>query len=346
MLPEVIFLMGPTASGKTDLAIKLREYLPCDIISVDSALVYRGLDIGAAKPSSRELALAPHRLIDIRDPAEPYSAADFRLDALREISDIVAKGRIPLLVGGTMLYFKVLFEGIADLPSADETIRAAIEKDAAQHGWPYVHEQLAQVDPESAKRINPNDPQRLQRALEVFRIAGKSMTSLQSAQDQLGGPGRRGQPAPDFAFRTLQIAISPKDRIILHERIALRFRKMIDAGFIDEVRTLYQRDDLHNSLPSMRSVGYRQVWEYLDGKLSYDEMIERGIIATRQLAKRQLTWLRSWPNLNWIYTDEINTPADSKNECGEKEPDCAEKLEDHGKLILTQALKMMAMKSI
>ncbi len=294
--PLVLFLMGPTASGKTDLAIALRQHLPVELISVDSALVYRGLDIGSAKPSAEEQALAPHRLLDVRDPSEPYSASDFREDALREIDDIIQQGKIPLLVGGTMMYFKALLEGFADLPAADQAVRKQIETDANQYGWPYVHEQLTAVDPECADTIHPNHSQRISRALEVYRVSGQTMSALRAEQDR---------QADDLTtrYRVVQFAITPHDRGVLHERIARRFHKMIDEGFIDEVQGLHQRGDLHADLPAIRAVGYRQVWQYLDGELERDEMIERGIIATRQLAKRQLTWLRGWDQLNWVYTD-------------------------------------------
>ncbi|MAZ87792.1 MAG: tRNA (adenosine(37)-N6)-dimethylallyltransferase MiaA [Cellvibrionaceae bacterium] len=294
--PLVLFLMGPTASGKTDLAIGLRQQLPVELISVDSALVYRGLDIGSAKPSAEEQALAPHRLLDLRDPAEPYSAADFRVDALAEIEAIVAEGKIPLLVGGTMMYFKALLEGFAEMPAADADIRARIEADAQQHGWPYVHEQLRQVDPDCAESIHPNHSQRISRALEVYRASGQTMTQLRAAQNR---------QADDLMSRyeVVQIAIAPRDRAVLHERIERRFRLMLEQGFLQEVEGLYQRGDLHADLPAIRAVGYRQVWEYLDQQCSYDEMVERGIVATRQLGKRQLTWLRGWNQLNWVYTD-------------------------------------------
>lgn len=294
--PLVLFLMGPTASGKTDLAIALRQKLPVELISVDSALVYQGLDIGSAKPSAGEQALAPHRLLDIRDPSEPYSASEFRDDALREIDDIIQQGKIPLLVGGTMMYFKALLEGFADLPEADQAIRKQIDTDANQYGWPYVHEQLRAVDPECADTIHPNHSQRISRALEVYRVSGQTMSALRAEQDR---------QADDLTarYRVVQFAITPHDRGVLHERIARRFHKMIDEGFIDEVQGLHQRGDLHADLPAIRAVGYRQVWQYLDGELERDEMIERGIIATRQLAKRQLTWLRGWDQLNWVYTD-------------------------------------------
>ncbi|MBC7002575.1 tRNA (adenosine(37)-N6)-dimethylallyltransferase MiaA [Photobacterium sp. BZF1] len=287
-LPQAIFLMGPTASGKTDLAIRLRQQLPVELISVDSALIYKDMDIGTAKPDADELAQAPHRLIDIRDPAQSYSAADFRADALKEMADIVAQGRIPLLVGGTMLYYKALLEGLSPLPAADPAIRAQIEQEAADKGWQAMHEELVRIDPVSGARIHPNDPQRLSRALEVFRISGKTLTELTKTQ---------GDALP---YRVHQFAITPTDRAVLHRRIEQRFEKMIEAGFEQEVRALYERGDLHPDLPSIRCVGYRQMWEYLDGQCSLDEAVFRGICATRQLAKRQITWLRSWKDLTWL----------------------------------------------
>ncbi len=287
--PLAIFLMGPTASGKSALAMELVRHLPCDIISVDSALVYRGMDIGTAKPTAEELALAPHRLIDIIDPLDAYSAADFRRDALREMADIVAKGRIPLLVGGTMLYYKALLEGLSPLPEADPGIRAQIELEAATQGWAALHAELCRIDPVAGARIHPNDPQRLSRALEVFRLTGKNLTELTQLQ---------GEPLP---YRTMQFVIAPSDRAWLRERIALRFDTMLAQGFEREVTRLLQRGDLNPSLPSIRCVGYRQMWDYLTGVLSYDEMRYRGIVATCQLAKRQMTWLRGWSHpLHWL----------------------------------------------
>ena len=294
-LPPAIFIMGPTASGKTALACALYDALPCELISVDSALVYKNMNIGTAKPTAEELAQYPHHLIDIRDPSEPYSAADFREDVLQVMSDVTARGKIPVLVGGTMLYFKFLLEGAADLPEADEAVRKQIEEEALEKGWPAIHEQLAQVDPESAARLNPNDPQRVQRALEVYRVTGKTLTEHWAQQQQKSIP-----------YQVVQFAICPKERKTLHERIELRFEQMLKDGFVDEVRALYQREDLHENLPAIRAVGYRQVWEYLDGKLSYDEMIFKGVVATRQLAKRQVTWLRSWENLNWLESEDPN----------------------------------------
>ena len=287
----VIFLMGPTASGKTALATELYQHLPSELISVDSALVYRGMDIGTAKPTPAELALTPHHLIDIRDPAEHYSAADFRTDALRLIAEIQHRGNIPILVGGTMLYFKALLDGISPLPEADAAVRAQLEAEAAVKGWAALHAELSDIDPVSAARIHPNDPQRINRALEVYRITGRSLTELTAD---------KGEP---FAFPVHQFAIAPQDRAVLHQRIALRFEQMLAAGFEQEVRSLKQRADLHPDLPSMRCVGYRQMWQYLAGECSYSDMTERGIAATRQLAKRQLTWLRGWQQLSWLESD-------------------------------------------
>ncbi|NBI40248.1 tRNA (adenosine(37)-N6)-dimethylallyltransferase MiaA [[Haemophilus] felis] len=291
--PTAIFLMGPTASGKTDLAIKLRQILPVEVISVDSALIYKGMDIGTAKPSKQELALAPHRLIDICDPAESYSAANFRVDALREMADITSQGKIPLLVGGTMLYYKALLEGLSPLPSADEQVRYEIEQRAQQQGWAALHKELSKIDPISAQRINPNDSQRINRALEVFYLTGKSLTELTA---------QKGESLP---YQILQFAIAPQERAILHQRIEQRFHKMLELGFKQEVEALYQRPDLHLDLPSIRCVGYRQMWEHLRGDYSYDEMIFKGICATRQLAKRQITWLRGWTSeIRWL--DSLN----------------------------------------
>ncbi len=289
-LLKAIFLMGPTASGKTGLAIELTKHLPVEIISVDSALIYKGMDIGTAKPTAEELAIAPHRLIDILDPALSYSAADFRSDALSEMADIVAKGKIPLLVGGTMLYFKALLDGLSPLPAADPNIRAEIEKEAQQKGWQALHEKLCQLDPVSGARIHPNDPQRLSRALEVFLISGKTLTELTE---------NKGQALP---YQVQQFAIVP-ERNELHQRIEQRFHQMMAQGFENEVEQLYQRGDLSSDLPSIRCVGYRQIWDYLSGETSRDEAIYRGICATRQLAKRQITWLRSWNNLTLLNGD-------------------------------------------
>jgi tRNA dimethylallyltransferase len=289
--PKAIFLMGPTASGKTALAIALRQQLPVELISVDSALIYRGMDIGTAKPSAQELAQAPHRLLDIRDPAESYSAAEFRRDALAEMAEITQKGKIPLLVGGTMLYFKALLEGLSPLPSADPEVRQRIEQMAAEKGWEALHRQLCKIDPVAGSRIHPNDPQRLSRALEVFFISGKTLTELTKTA---------GEALP---YDVYQFAIAPASRELLHQRIALRYDQMLASGFEAEARALFARGDLHTDMPSIRCVGYRQMWSYLSGEIDYDEMVYRGICATRQLAKRQMTWLRGWPDVHWLDSD-------------------------------------------
>lgn len=287
--PLLLCVMGPTASGKTNLAEALAQGMDCELISVDSALVYRGLDIGSAKPDY------PHHLVDIRDPAQPYSAADFAADANRLVDEISARGKTPLLVGGTMLYFKAFLEGLADMPAADPQIRAQIEAEADALGWPQLHAELARVDPESAARIHPNHSQRLARALEVYRASGVPISQWQNAEpDNL----------PRERFRIVQVAICPQERAILHQRIARRFEQMMAAGLLAEVETLFRRGDLHADLPSMRTVGYRQLWQHLAGECSQEEAVERAVAATRQLAKRQLTWLRKWPELEWIYTDQ------------------------------------------
>ncbi len=285
-LPKAITLMGPTASGKTDLAIFLTEHFPVDIISVDSALVYRGLDIGSAKPSAEELKKAPHRLLDVVDPVEAYSAARFRKDALKEMAEITAEGRIPLLVGGTMLYFRALLEGLSKLPESDELTRKRLELRAKEIGWAKMHDWLAEVDAEAANRIHPNDPQRISRALEVYEMTGKPMSQLQKEQ--------KAEPLP---YEVLKLALIPSDRAVLHQRIEKRFIQMLQHGLIEEVKTLQSRGDLHEDLPAIRAVGYRQVLDYLCDRIDYTEMQERGVIATRQLAKRQLTWLRSEKSL-------------------------------------------------
>lgn len=290
MKPLAVAVMGPTAAGKTDLAIALHQHLNADIISVDSALIYRGMDIGTAKPSAQELRRAPHRLIDICDPADTYSAADFVRDAKSAMAEIVAAGRTPLLVGGTMLYFKALLEGLSPMPPADPTIRAAIKSAAAERGWPAMHAELAKVDPLSAARLHPNHSQRICRALEVFRASGKPMSAWQT-----GGSG-----GVQDAYNWIQIAVAPQERSLLHQRIETRFDKMLELGFIEEVAALRGRGDLHEGMPSMRAVGYRQVWQYLSGECDLATMRERGIAATRQLAKRQLTWLRGWHGLSWV----------------------------------------------
>lgn len=302
--PLAIALMGPTASGKTALAVELAGIFPCDIISVDSAQVYRGMDIGSAKPDAGTLRRAPHRLIDILDPAEPYSAARFRQDALAAMQAALDAGRTPLLVGGTMLYFKALLYGIDVLPGADPAVRAAISEQAAQEGWGAIHRRLAEVDAAAAARIAPGDSQRLQRALEVFLVSGKSLSDWQRASTPLAPQkSEHANLAADLPCPVVQLALSPLERPVLHRRIEERFHRMLEAGLEDEVRGLIEGGELPVDLPSMRAVGYRQVCAYLKGEIDRQEMTERGIIATRQLAKRQLTWLRSWRQLHWILTD-------------------------------------------
>lgn len=280
--PLAIFLMGPTASGKTALACRLADQFPVELVSVDSALVYRGLDIGSAKPDAATLARYPHALIDIRDPAEPYSAADFRQGAQAAMTAITARGRVPLLVGGTGLYFRALQHGLSALPEADPHVRAQLTAEAQTVGWPALHARLAALDPLAAARIGPNDAQRIQRALEVHRLTGQPLSSLQGAQSR--------QP---FPWRVLKLGLLPGDRAPLHARIAERFDAMLAVGFLDEVRALRARGDLHADLPAIRAVGYRQAWQHLDGAFDGAELRDRGIFATRQLAKRQITWLRS-----------------------------------------------------
>lgn len=287
--PPVLCLMGPTASGKTALAVELVRRLPFQIISVDSALVYREMDIGTAKPDLETQRLAPHRLVDILDPAEAYSAGRFRSDALREIADIQATGGIPLLVGGTMLYFRALERGLAELPPADPTVRARLAAELAEQGSVALHARLAKLDPAAAARIHPRDPQRIQRALEVHELAGRPMTELCALS--------RNESLP---FRAIKLVVAPTDRQLLHERIERRFRAMLERGFIAEVERLRARGDLGLDKPSMRAVGYRQVWTYLDGGANYAKMLEEGIVATRQLAKRQLTWLRAESGVEWL----------------------------------------------
>jgi tRNA dimethylallyltransferase len=287
-LPRAIFLMGPTASGKTDLAIQLHRRFAVDIISVDSALVYRGMDIGTAKPDADTLARAPHALIDIRDPAESYSAAEFREDALAAMAHSVRRSRVPLLAGGTMLYFRALARGLATLPPASPEVRARLEAQAREHGWQALHERLAERDPEAARRIHPNDPQRIQRALEVIELTGRPISELQREQEdqQLG-------------YRVLRVVACPQPRARLHARIELRFQRMLEQGFLKEMETLRARGDLHADLPSMRCVGYRQAWSFLEGEISHAEMCRKAVVATRQLAKRQLTWLRQETGALW-----------------------------------------------
>ncbi|WP_369163202.1 tRNA (adenosine(37)-N6)-dimethylallyltransferase MiaA [Candidatus Thiodiazotropha sp. LNASS1] len=281
--------MGPTASGKTALAVELVERLPLEIISVDSALIYRGMDIGTAKPDQATLRIAPHRLIDIRDPSESYSAAAFREDALTEMAEITRAGKVPLLVGGTMLYFKALEEGLSDLPEADPGIRSRLEQELGRLGLEALHQRLSCLDPAAGGRIHANDPQRILRALEVIEISGKTLTELQ-----------QGSVGHTFPYSVLKLVRAPLERSLLHARIERRFHEMLAQGFEREVRALMRRGDLSPAMPSMRAVGYRQMLSYLLGELSREEMIERGIIATRQLAKRQFTWLRSCRGCHWL----------------------------------------------
>lgn len=290
--PAAICLLGPTAVGKTQLALELADRLPVSLINVDSAQIYRGMDIGTGKPDATILAQYPHQLMDIMDPSQAYSAADFCDDAIRVMQSAVDAGKTPLLVGGTMLYFKVLRDGLADMPNADPGVRREIEELAAAQGWEAVHAELAIVDPESAARIHRNDPQRLQRALEVYRLTGKPLSAHHAAEPV--------KAAADLPCSLHFMAIQAADRAVLHERIAERFHTMLASGLVEEVQVLHDREDLNLQLPSMKSVGYRQVWQYLDGDLDYDAMVEKSIIATRQLAKRQTTWLRSWPNLQQL----------------------------------------------
>jgi tRNA dimethylallyltransferase len=282
--PLAVAIMGPTASGKTAAALAIAQQAPCEIISVDSALVYRGMDIGTAKPSQEELAAVPHHLVDILDPLDSYSVAQFRSDTLRLVADISARGKVPLLVGGTMLYYKGLADGLDDLPGADAALRAQLDQEAARIGWPAMHARLAQLDPDTAARLKPNDAQRIQRALEIHALSGRPMSELLAKREK-----------QELPFALASFALEPSDRAWLHERIARRFDLMLEAGFLDEVKALRARGDLHLGLPSIRCVGYRQAWEYLDGSIDYAAMRDTGIIATRQLCKRQLTWLRAMP---------------------------------------------------
>lgn len=291
--PPAVLVMGPTASGKTDLAIELRERLDGELISVDSAMVYRGMDIGTAKPDAATLARAPHHLIDIRDPAEPYSAAEFAADAGTLIERIHGEGRVPILVGGTMLYFNVLRQGMAAMPEADETVRSALEHRFSVEGGEALYRELDSVDPVAAAGLHPNNRQRLIRALEVYQVSGRPISAFWSE----GAAAQQGSGLPEG---TVSIALAPPSRQALHERIERRFMAMLEEGLLAEVRSLYARGDLSTALPAIRAVGYRQVWEYLSGKTSYNEMVERAQAATRQLAKRQLTWLRRWPACHWV----------------------------------------------
>ena len=287
--PMAVAIMGPTASGKTASALRIAQTRPCEIISVDSALVYRGMDIGTAKPLPSELAAVPHHLIDILDPLDAYSVAQFRDDTIRLVTDITARGKLPLLVGGTMMYFKGLVDGLDDLPTADAGVRAALDAEAARIGWPGMHEKLRAVDPVTAARLAPNDAQRINRALEIFELSGQPMSALLAKRSK-----------PELPFELVSFGLETDDRSVLHGRIALRFDQMLgdsdEQGLVAEVARLRARGDLSPALPSIRCVGYRQGWDYLDGKISRAELRELGIIATRQLAKRQITWLRAMPD--------------------------------------------------
>lgn len=298
-VPSAILLMGPTGAGKTDLAIELARDWPVEIISVDSALVYRGLDIGTGKPDAATLAAVPHHLVDIRDPREPYSAGEFVRDAVRLMDEIRGRGRTPLLVGGTMLYFRALTRGIAELPAADPAVRAEIAAEARGVGWPAMHRRLATVDPEAARRIQPGDAQRIQRALEVHVLTGRPLSDLQAAT-RPGAPGTRFH----------RFAWCPADREALYARIEHRFLAMMAAGFLDEVRRLHARGDLHPELPALRSVGYRQLWQHVAGGATLDESVAAGILATRHLARRQLIWLRKEPALEWV--DSLDSAANAR----------------------------------
>ena len=299
MNAPVIYLMGATTTGKTRLAIDLCEKLPLDVISVDSAMVYRGMDIGTAKPGPEILLHTPHRLIDICDPSERYSAARFRTDAIREIEDIHAGHRIPLLVGGTGLYFRTLEAGISLLPDADFEIRSCIEKEASETGWKNIHHRLATIDPDAAEKIHPNDPQRILRAMEVYLKTGETLTAHFQQQS--------AQPLP---YPIIKLILHTEDRKIIHNRIKQRFLEMLEAGLIEEVRSLYERGDLNAALPAMRMVGYRQIWRYFEHKLTYEEMVQHSIIATRQLAKRQVTWLRKEKNAVWFDCENRQLPVE------------------------------------
>lgn len=297
--PLVLCVMGPTASNKSDFALRLHQLLPVDIISVDSALVYRGMDVGTAKPTWQQRQVVPHRLIDIRDPTQAYSAAEFRSDALQAIAESVQMGRIPLLVGGTMLYFKVLLQGLACLPAADTKVRQQLEQQAASVGWPALHQQLAQIDPLAAGRIHPHDTQRVSRALEVFLLTGRPLTELIQQTDR---------PIP---YQIKQVALVPTDRTQHHRQIEQRFQQILAAGFEQEVHSLWQRGDLHRDLPALRAVGYRQMWRYLAGEISQQQMVYQAICATRQLAKRQMTWLKHWPDRQWLDSSQLATALQS-----------------------------------
>jgi len=304
--PYAIFIMGATATGKTDLALAIYDELAGELISVDSALVYRGMDIGSAKPDAQTLQRAPHHLIDIIDPADVYSAGQFRDDALNLMRQSTANQHVPILVGGTMLYFNSLQKGMAEMPVVDAAVKQAIEQEASMKGMLAMHHRLQSVDPVSARRIHPNDPQRIKRALEIFDFTGKTLTDYWLAQEQ-------NKANTGFPYRRIKIALMPSDRVELRKRIRKRLDNMLKQGFIEEVETLFNRGDLHADMPSIRAVGYRQVWSYLAGEYSYEEMRERAIIATAQLAKRQMTWLRKEVDCNFIDPNALNTQKVLKN---------------------------------
>ncbi len=296
--PLILLIMGPTASGKSTLSLELAAILNGEIISVDSSLVYRGMDIGTAKPSAELRNMVPHHLIDLLDPSEVYSAGRFRREALALIERISHNGRLPILVGGTMLYFNALLRGLATLPRADSEIRRRIDAEAARVGWPVLHEKLVRIDPRAALRIHPNDGQRIQRALEVYQLTGKPLSQWWAQDGEI-----------DLPFHVVKVALAPESREMLHRRIAVRFHEMLQQGLVEEVRTLWQREDLHLGLPALRSVGYRQVWQYLEGQYDLVTMTEKAVIATRQLAKRQFTWLRREPEIHWFQSGDPEVVA-------------------------------------
>ncbi|WWO95527.1 MAG: tRNA (adenosine(37)-N6)-dimethylallyltransferase MiaA [Candidatus Dasytiphilus stammeri] len=299
-VPKAICLMGPTASGKTELALKLSKFLPVEIISVDSAMVYREMNIGTAKPTYQQLDKVPHHLLNIRDPSEIYSVAEFRKDAIKKMDYITKQGRLPLLVGGSMLYFKILMEGLSYLPTSHYIIRQYIYKQALQQGWPNLHQQLYQLDPIAACRINCNDRQRISRAIEVCLISGKTLTTL-----------NRFKNNNDLEYDIIQFVLYPSCRYKLYHLIEQRFLKMIQEGFENEVQKLFLRGDLHHNMPSIRCVGYRQMWSYIEGNINYHEMLKQAIYATRHLAKHQLTWLRKWKNTYWLNNEDLNLASEN-----------------------------------
>jgi tRNA dimethylallyltransferase len=300
VLPDVIFLMGPTSSGKTTLSLDLAKYIPIECVSVDSALIYRGMNIGTAKPLASDLETLPHRLLDIRDPSETYSVARFLQDVVPEIEDIIKKDKIPLLVGGTMLYFKTLVNGLNKLPPASLSIRRKIQETVEREGLSKLYNTLLEVDPISARRIHPNDSQRLSRALEVYLILGRPPSDLEASNQGYS-----------FPYNIYQFAIAPRHRELLHQRIEVRFNHMLASGFEEEVKLLFSRGDLHTAMPSIRCIGYRQMWAYLSGYIDYDSMVSQGVAATRQLAKRQISWLRKWKELHWLDSGNLTLARDT-----------------------------------